>query len=249
MSALPSTPAGPPQTGPPMGLIIGGVVVVIIIVIIVVLWQTGAFGGGGVGASPSPSVSQNATNIKTYYDAVLHVSCPDFSTAISTWADSVGVKAVATGQACPTGTVSAPTMNSSNTGGFQLCITPGVSQNPPSNIVSLYSTCLATANSSPAAMMKNNVKNNKNVAAQCLCPTGYYYAAGQPVNQRCLSTTSSAVPTQESCSCPNGYTYNPTGFISHRCEPGMVQTTVSMPVAMAAPAPNMAPVTSPAPAM
>jgi len=217
MSAIPSSYSPSPQsTGPPMGIIIGGVVLVIVVIVLIVLWQTGAFGGGGVGASPSPgapspSVSQNAMNIKKYYDGALPVPCPNFTTAIGTWGDSVGMQAVPVGQNCPVGTIAAQGVT--NTNGLQICVVPGVSQNPPQNIIAMYSTCITSASSGV-----KNIKDSKNfqtTAATCNCPTGYTYDPSQPVNKRCVNPQGTA---PESCNCPTGYRYNSTGLVGERCE-------------------------------
>ena len=220
MSAIPSSYGPAPQSkGPPMGIIIGGVVLVIVIVL-VILWQTGVFRNGGAGASPSPgapspSVSQNALDIKKYFDGTLPVSCPNVTTAIGTWGDSVGMQVVPKGQSCPTGTNAVPTQGVTNTSGLTLCVVPGASQTPPSDTIAMYAACVTSASSD-----SKNMKISKNIqttAATCNCPTGYTYDPKQPVNKRCVSPQGTA---PESCNCPNGYIYNSTGLVSNRCEMG-----------------------------
>jgi hypothetical protein len=132
----------PQAAGPPMGLIIGGVVLIVVIIVIV-LWQTGVFKSepdavsSGPGPSPGPmapgpspgpmapgpspgpgSMSENVMNIKKYYDAKAPTTpCPDGSTKMAILLDSIGVKAVK-GSLCPDGFAS---FDMKPTGEISLC--------------------------------------------------------------------------------------------------------------------------------
>jgi len=118
--------------GPPFGLIIGGVVLIVVIIGII-LWKTGVFKSkpdavsSGPGPSPGPmdprpspgpgSMSENAMNIKKYYDLKAHTPCPDVSTKIAILMDSIGVKGVK-GNLCPDGFAS---FDMKPTGEISLC--------------------------------------------------------------------------------------------------------------------------------
>ena len=136
MVQAPSTPT----KGPPIGLIIGGVVLIVVIIVIV-LWQKGVFKSepdavsSGPGPSPEPmapgpspgpsSMSENVMNIKKYYDAKAPTTpCPDGSTKMAILMDSIGVKAVK-GSLCPDGFAS---FDMKPTGEISLCYNSDVAQ-------------------------------------------------------------------------------------------------------------------------
>ena len=139
-----------PSAGPPIGLIVGGVVL-IIVVIVIVLWQTGVFKSepdavsSGPGPSPGPMApgpaqgptqyttgSQNITALISGLNATWgsRVStCPNIVQQAATWFDSQGIIAVPRGASCPS---SAQTLGPSI--GANSTITLCVPRNAPPNI-------------------------------------------------------------------------------------------------------------------
>jgi hypothetical protein len=211
--------------GPPFGLIIGGVVLIVVIIVIV-LWKTGVFKSkpdavsSGPGPSPGPmapgpspgsgSMSENAMNIKKYYDDNSPVSCPDATTTIAKYMDSIGgIKGVK--GSCPEGTL----ISMKNTN--------------PTDKTSQYDVCIMNQDALQKMMNapkeveeagKNcQPKERPSAVGTCSCPQGYTYMQYHPPKKRCEKFGSSVLDrVQESCTCPQGYTYfSEVGDPEKRC--------------------------------
>ena len=143
-----------PSAGPPIGLIVGGVVLIVVIIVIV-LWQTGVFStpAPSLGPAPGPTQyttgSQNITALISEMNGVFgsRVSnCPNVIQQMATWADSMGIIAVPQGASCPSSAPTAwPLGGNSNSGGIILCYpqnAPPATTQPPTAIATLLTQCM-----------------------------------------------------------------------------------------------------------
>jgi len=210
-----------PAQGPPIVLILG--IIGAIIVVIIILWKTGVFNStepdvvsSGPGPSPGPmapgpsSMSENAMNIKKLMDDTSPVSCPDATTIIAKYMDSIGgIKAVK--GSCPEGTLFSmkSTIPTGKTSEYDVCIMNQDAfqkmMKPPKEIVEAGKTC--------------EPKERPSAPGTCSCPQGYTYMANHPPKERCENIGSfNPNRVQESCTCPQGYTYFPNvGNPEKRC--------------------------------
>jgi len=153
--------ASTPTKGPPIGLIIGGVVLIVVIIVIV-LWQTGVFKSepdavsSGPGPSPGPMApgpapgptqyttgSQNITALISEMNGVFgsRVSnCPNVIQQLATWYDSQGMIIVPQGTSCPS---SAP-IAAQPSRGVVVCSPQNVHLplQPPDAIATLLTQCM-----------------------------------------------------------------------------------------------------------
>ena len=137
----------PQAAGPPMGLIIGGVVLIVVVIVIIVILNMGSSPAPAPARSPAPALSpapapapvpvyttgpQNITAFVAGLNATWgsRVStCPNIVQQVATWLDSQGIIAVPRGASCPS---SAPTLGPSI--GANNTITLCLPQNAPPNI-------------------------------------------------------------------------------------------------------------------
>jgi len=186
-----------------MGYIIAGVVVVIIIIVVVVLWKTGVFKKKDTPSSNSSdsSLSENATNIKNFYDDIFSASCPDATTKMAKYMDSIGGFKGVKGS-CPEGTLySMKSQNPNIKSQYDVCIMNldaiQKMNNAPQEIQDLTKNC----KSAP----KNDDKIKRSEPT-CNCPQGSTYVSSGLPSQRCIND-STKQSSEESCNCPDGFTY------------------------------------------
>jgi len=186
-----------------MGYIIAGVVVVIIIIVVVVLWKTGVFKKKDTPSSNSSdsSLSENAMNIKNFFDDVFSGSCPDSTTKMAKYIDSIGGFKGVKGS-CPEGTqfsmkLQNPDLNSQ----YDVCVMNADAiqkmNNAPQEIQDLSKNC----KSGP----KGDDKIKRSEPA-CNCPQGSRYVSGGLPSRRCINDSTKQF-SEESCNCPDGFTY------------------------------------------
>jgi len=204
-----------PAQGPPIVLILG--IIGAIIVVIIILWKTGVFNStepdvvsSGPGPSPGPmapgpsSMSENVMNIKNFYDDVFSGSCPDATTKMATYMDSIGGFKGVKGS-CPEGTLFSmkntdPASKNKNSQ-YDVCIMNQDAiqklNNAPQEIQDLTKNC----KSAP----KNDDKIKRSEPT-CNCPQGSTYVSSGLPSQRCIND-STKQSSEESCNCPDGFTY------------------------------------------
>jgi hypothetical protein len=155
-------------------------------------------------------MSENAMNIKNFYDDTTPVSCPGATTTIAKYMDSIGgIKGVK--GSCPEGTLFS--MKSTNPTGktsqYDVCIMNQDAfqkmMKPPKEVEEAGKSC--------------ETKERPSAAGTCSCPQGYTYMPNHPPKERCEKFGSSVLDrVQESCTCPQGYTYFPgVGNPEKRC--------------------------------
>jgi len=186
-----------------MGYIIAGVVVVIIIIVVVVLWKTGVFKKDTPSSNSSDSsLSENAMNIKNFYDDIFSASCPDATTKMAKYMDSIGGFKGVKGS-CPEGTLySMKSQNPNIKSQYDVCIMNldaiQKMNNAPQEIQDLTKNCRASAPKGD-----DKIKRSE---PTCNCPQGSTYVSSGLPSQRCIND-STKQSSEESCNCPDGFTY------------------------------------------
>ena len=223
-----------PAQGPPIVLILG--IIGAIIVVIIILWKTGVFNStepdvvsSGPGPSPGPmapgpsSMSENVMNIKNFYDDVFSGSCPDATTKMATYMDSIGGFKGVKGS-CPEGTLFSmkSTIPTGKTSQYDVCIMNQDAiqklNNAPQEIQDLTKNCVSSTPKKPPPR-----------PATCNCPEGFMYMPNGMPNQRCVNISTKQT-SQESCMCPDGFTYL-EGNLPQRERCVVVDNAVPLPMA------------------